>query len=108
MIKIKITEQLQCIIRYYDILLKENPELENFAEDISEQNENLDDLVKRMEKFNEVINDIECAECLERDATIDKLIKIHSFLVDFDWHISEVYDLNKKFVKLCSEKRESL
>lgn len=95
----KILEYLECVVK--------ESQLENkFSENFDEQKENLDDFRVLINEFQKDMSTLDNYEAIESDETLNKLMKIHKFLTDFEWHISEFSELKDEVIKICSSKRE--
>jgi hypothetical protein len=73
---------------------------------IKEQKENLDGLKIIFSEFERYLLQLESCESIDSDKTLDKLLKIHKYTTDLEWHISEINEINGKMIKICSVKRK--
>jgi hypothetical protein len=78
----------------------------NIENAIKEQKENLDDLEAILSEFERYSLQLESCEPIDSDKTLDKLMKIHKYTTDLQWHISEINEMNGEVIKICSAKRE--
>lgn len=91
---------------YLEGVLAEN-QLENeFTAKLNEQKENLDDFRNLINKFEENISIFDTYEGIDSDETLNKLMMIHKFITDFEWHISEISELKDEVIKICSTTRK--
>ena len=91
---------------YLEGVLAEN-QLENeFAEKLCEQKGNLDDFRNLIIQYEKDTLTFNTYEAIESDETLNKLMTIHKFVTDFEWHISEISELKDEVIKICSSKRE--
>lgn len=95
----KILEYLECVVK--------ESQLENkFSENFDEQKENLDDFRVLINEFQKDMSTLDTYEAIDSDETLNKLMKIHKFITDFEWYISEISELKDEVIKICSSKRE--
>ena len=94
------------ILEYLEGVLKESRLENKFAEKLDEQKENLDDFRVLINKFQKDMLTLDTYEAIDSDETLNKLMKIHKFITDFEWHISEISELKDEVIKICSSKRE--
>ena len=94
------------ILEYFEGVLKENQLESSFAEKLAEQKENLDDFRVLINKFQKDMSKLDTYEAIDNDETLNKLMEIHKFITDFEWHISEISELKDEVIKVCSSKRE--
>lgn len=91
---------------YLKGLIKEN-ELENvFDEKLNEQIENLVDLenlIIQNEKESVLFN---FYAKIDSDETLENLMVIHTFITNFEWHLSEICELKDEVIKVCASKRK--
>ena len=91
---------LSKILKYLEGVVNQNNLEGVFADKISEQKENIEDLEKVLNKFKSGIVDLDTYEDIRSDETTDKIMLIHKFIADLQWHISEIDDLNVEIMKL--------
>lgn len=93
-------------LEYLEGVLKESRLENNFAEKLNEQKENLDDFRMLINEFEKDMSTLDTYEAIDSDETLNKLMKIHKFITDFEWHISEISELKDEVIKICSSKRK--
>ncbi len=97
---------LEKTLDYIEGVLSENELIDKFSDKIYEQRENLDDFKKVLNQYTDEILTYTSYEPIGSDETLNKLMTVHKFLADIDWHISEINELKDEVVKLCSSRRE--
>lgn len=90
---------------YLEGLLKKNQLDNEFAIELNEQKENLDNFKLLIFQYQNDLLLLDSYEAIESDETLDKLMIIHKFMTDLEWHISEISDLKDKIIKTCTSKR---
>ncbi|GMQ60352.1 hypothetical protein AN1V17_47520 [Vallitalea sediminicola] len=93
-------------INYLEGILIENQLDENFENKLNEQKENIEDFGNLMNQYEKDMLAFNSFESIGSDETLDKLMKIHKFITDFEWHISEISELKDEVINICSSKRE--
>ncbi len=88
------------ILKYLEGILNENNLENEFTHKINEQKENLEDLEKILDNFKSGIVALDIYEDIMSNETTDKIMMIHKFIADIQWHISEIDDLNIEIMKL--------
>lgn len=91
---------------YLNSLIIVNHFESEFSRKIDEQRKNLEDLKQLLKQYDADITNYKMYEAIDSDETLFKLMKIHKFITDFEWHISEIRDLKDEIIKFCSVKRE--
>lgn len=91
---------------YLDALIKENKLEKEFSDKLDEQRENLKDLKNLINEYYTDISSYKASESIDSDVTLSKLMRIHKFITDFEWHISEIGELKDEIIKYCPLKRE--
>ncbi|WP_113671903.1 hypothetical protein [Vallitalea guaymasensis] len=91
---------------YLEGIIIENQLDKNFENKLNEQKENLEDFRNLINQYEKDMLDFNSFESIGSDETLDKLMKIHKFITDFEWHISEISELKDEVIKICSSKRE--
>lgn len=97
---------LEKTLDYIEGVLSENELIDKFTDKLCEQRENLNDFKKMLNQYTDEVLTYTSYEPIESDETLNKLMTVHKFLTDIDWHISEINELKDEVVKLCSSKRE--
>ena len=100
-----IVKHFSKIISYLEKVNNYNNPDASIENAIKEQKDNLDDLKVIFREFEGYLLQLESGESIDSDKTLDKLMKIHKFTNDLEWHISEINELNGKMIKNCLEKR---
>lgn len=68
-------------------------------EDLKEQYENIDDFRVLTRELEDVLNDFDSLDENDGDKIEVMLFEFHRILTTFEWHFSEISDLNMKFLK---------
>ena len=68
-------------------------------EDFDEQYENLKDLRILIIELDEILNNFDLFEKSKDDEIEKILFEFHRILTTFEWHFSEISDLNTKLLK---------
>lgn len=68
-------------------------------EDFDEQYENLKDLRILIIELDEILNNFDLFEKSKGDEIEKILFEFHRILTTFEWHFSEISDLNTKLLK---------
>lgn len=93
-------------LEYLEGVLKKSKLENKFAEKLDEQKENLDDFRVLINKFQKDMLILDTYEAIDSDETLNKLMKIHKFITDFEWYISEISEFKDEVIKICASKRE--
>lgn len=91
---------------YLEGLITENQLEKEFADQLDDQKENLYDFNNLINQYEKDMLTFDSYEDIDSDETLNKLMKIHKFIADFEWHISELSELKDDVIKVCSSKRE--
>ena len=92
-------------INYLEGILVENQLDKNLVNKLNEQKENLKDFSNLINEYEKDMLAFNSFESMGSDETLDKLMKIHKFITDFEWYISEISELKDEVIKICSSKR---
>jgi len=87
------------IIDYLEIVTTDNSKRIDLDDDIKEQRVNLEDLKDILSEFQKSLDELDSHESIESESTVRKLLLIHKYITDLEWHISELSDLNTKVIK---------
>lgn len=93
-------------LNYLEGVLTENQLDKEFVDKLDEQKKNLDDLRNLINQYEKDMSAFNSYEAIDSNETLDKLMEIHKFITDFEWHISEISELKDEVIKICSSKRE--
>ncbi|MCY7946885.1 hypothetical protein P8891_21280 [Bacillus atrophaeus] len=69
------------------------------SEEIKEQHENLEDLAKLLQSLDNLLEENQTLDYKNPDAVDNNLMEIHRLMTSFEWHFSEIDDLNVKLFK---------
>ena len=94
------------IINYLENIIIENKFDNELVYMLNEQKENLNDCKNLIKEFEDELVELKTIEPIESDKTLDKLMKIHKFITDLEWHLSEISELKDEVIKICSLKRK--
>ncbi|KYC60687.1 hypothetical protein [Heyndrickxia coagulans] len=75
-------------------------------EDFNEQYVNLKDFQVLIKELEEVINDFEKVDPNDGNKVEQYLLEFHRILTTFEWHFSELSDINTKILKKYKDKIE--
>lgn len=94
------------ILDYLEGVVSENQLSDKYTEMLDEQIQNLEDFKNVMNQYEKDTLTFNSYEAIGSDETLSKLMIIHKFLTDFEWHISEISDFKDEIIKECSSRRE--
>ncbi|MGG0052588.1 hypothetical protein [Bacillus atrophaeus] len=69
------------------------------SEEVKEQHENLEDFEKLLQSLNNLLEESQTLDYKNTDAVDNNLMEIHRIMTSFEWHFSEIDDLNVKLFK---------
>ena len=101
-----IVSYFERTLDYLEGVISENQLEDKFADKLDEQRENLDDFRNVMNQYEKDTSTFTSYEAIESDETLNKLMTIHKFLADIEWHISEISELKDEVIKVCSSRRK--
>ena len=101
-----IVSYFERTLDYLEGVISENQLNDKITDMLDEQRENLEDFKKVMNQYEKDTSTFNSYEAIESDETLNKLMTIHKFLADFEWHISEISELKDEVIKECSSRRE--
>ncbi|WBW96087.1 hypothetical protein [Oceanirhabdus sp. W0125-5] len=96
---ISMVSHFSKIIDYLERFTTDKNERIDIDDDIKEQRENLEDLKDILSEFQKSLDELDSHELIESESTVKKLLLIHKYITDLEWHISEMSDLNTKVIK---------
>lgn len=83
-----------------DTLNKLNSDVNILSEEnLNEQYENIDDFRLLIRELKGLFNDFDSLDLNDGDKIELMLFEFHRILTTFEWHFSEISDLNMKFLK---------
>lgn len=87
-----------------DILNKLNSKINIVTkEDLDEQYENLEDFRKLTSDLDVLLNNFNSVSNDDVDKVEEMLFELHRILTTFEWHFSEISDLNTKILKVYKD-----
>ncbi|KYD00520.1 hypothetical protein [Bacillus atrophaeus] len=69
------------------------------SEEIKEQHENLEDFAKLLQSLDNLLEESQTLDYKNTDGVDNSLMEIHRIMTSFEWHFSEIDDLNVKLFK---------
>ncbi|MCY8522359.1 hypothetical protein [Bacillus atrophaeus] len=69
------------------------------SEEIKEQHENLEDFAKLLQSLDNLLEESQTLDYKNPDSVDNNLMEIHRLMTSFEWHFSEIDDLNVKLFK---------
>jgi len=76
-------------------------------EDFDEQYDNLEDFKILTDDLNSVLNNFELVNKNNGDEVNKVLAELHRIITTFEWHFSEISDLNMKIFEVYKEKMKN-
>jgi oligoendopeptidase F len=88
-----------------DILDKLNSKINIVSkEDLNEQYENLEEFRELTSELDIILNNFDSLDQNDGDEIEKMLFELHRILTTFEWHFSEISDLNTKILKVYKDK----
>lgn len=103
-----IVPAFKATIDYIKGLIIENELEDVLDEKLNEQIENLVELEKIIIQYEKDISLFDFEEKINSDVTLENLLIIHTFITDFEWHLSEICELKDEVIEICSSKRNNI
>jgi oligoendopeptidase F len=73
-------------------------------EDLNEQYENLEEFRELTSELDIILNNFDSLDQNDGDEIEKMLFELHRILTTFEWHFSEISDLNTKILKVYKDK----
>ncbi|WP_111292455.1 hypothetical protein [Bacillus safensis] len=73
-------------------------------EDLDEQYENLEDFTMLTKELDNILNSFDSLDKNNVDEIEKMLFELHRIITTFEWHFSEISDLNTKVLKKYQDK----